>query len=177
MKVLFLDRDGIINVAPPVGEYVVAVSELQWMEGLFAVLRQLAARDFQFVVVTNQRCVARGLVAPAEMEEINGEVYRKFEQEGLTLRKIYVCPHEKGVCQCRKPEPGMVLRAEEEFGIELGRSYLLGDNVSDLEAAHAAQLAGGFLYDPEGDKGFRGFPDFPVEVVVDFAQILDFLLE
>ena len=94
------------------------------------------------VVITNQPVVGRGLCSEDDVQKIHDELIRKLNEENATLDKIYVCFHHpnsgigkyRRVCSCRKPNPGMILQAEQEFNIDLSRSYLVGDKISDIKA-------------------------------------------
>ena len=128
-RAVFLDRDGVLNVPMPLGEWVMKDDDfvLYDVEGE---LQRLVSCGFVLLVVTNQSCIFRKLISSSEMD---GMHQRKMGH--LPISKIYVCPHKPDDgCPCRKPAPGLLLRAKEEFDLDLDGSYLVGDNDVDIEA-------------------------------------------
>lgn len=102
-------------------------------------LRDLAARGYALVVVTNQRGVARGLMSSADLDEVHAALARRCAEAGVPLDGIYACTHERDAgCACRKPAPGLLFRAAEELGLDISRSLLIGDSDRDIEAGRAA---------------------------------------
>ena len=99
----------------------------------------LAARGYRLIVVTNQRGVARGRLTLDDLSAIHRKMGNLLASKGVLLDAIYFCPHELGECACRKPEPGLLLRAFDDFpDLIPGESVLFGDSVSDIEAARRA---------------------------------------
>jgi D-glycero-D-manno-heptose 1,7-bisphosphate phosphatase len=91
------------------------------------------------LVVTNQRGVARGLMSAGDVDAIHARAQRELAAEGARVDAFYVCPHaDEDACGCRKPEPGLILRAAREWGVDLGASFLVGDDLRDVEAARRA---------------------------------------
>ncbi len=131
---IFLDRDGVINENRP--DHITRWDLVQFLPGVFDALRRLAASDYALVVVTNQSAVGRGLMTAQTLHEINDGIVARVRAEGGRIDALYACPHgpDEG-CACRKPKPGMLLQAAEDLGIDLSRSYLVGDAVTDVEAA------------------------------------------
>lgn len=134
---VFLDRDGVLNRAilekgharPPA-----TLNEVEILPGVPEALQALKARGYWLIVVTNQPDVARGRQSRAMVESINALL-----QERLPLDEVLVCYHDDADgCECRKPRPGLVLRAAEQHGIDLARSYMVGDRWRDIEAGQAA---------------------------------------
>jgi D-glycero-D-manno-heptose 1,7-bisphosphate phosphatase len=138
---VFLDRDGVIIENRP--DDVKSWDEVRFLPGAVEALRRLGATGHAVVVVTNQGVVGRGTISLAEATELNRRVIAAIEAGGGRVDAAYLCPHraEDG-CGCRKPAPGMLLRAGADLGLDLGRSYLVGDAVTDLEAARAAGALG-----------------------------------
>ena len=136
-RAVFLDRDGVINVNRQA--YVKSWEEFRFLSGVFEPLRRLARTDFSIVVVSNQSAIGRGLVRRTTVEEINQRMVAEISAEGGRIDAVYYCPHrpEDG-CDCRKPRPGMLLRAALDLSIDLSASYFIGDAVSDVEAGFAA---------------------------------------
>ncbi len=142
---VFVDRDGTLNREV---HYLRRVADLRLLPGTTAAVRRLTEAGFAVVVVTNQSGVARGLIAPATLDAIHATLYRRLAHGGTRLAGLYVCPHHPTVgspplrrrCRCRKPAPGMVERAARELGLDLGRSYCVGDGIGDLGLAAATGL-------------------------------------
>ncbi len=136
MRAVFLDRDGVICENRP--DHVKSWSEFRFLPGALIALRRLAATSFRIVVVTNQAIVQRGTVPAGVVEEIHERMAWNIRRFGGRLDAIYCCPHrpEEG-CPCRKPKPGLLLQAARDLGIQLEGSYLIGDAMTDVEAALA----------------------------------------
>lgn len=135
---LFLDRDGVLNVDHG---YVVQIEDFQPVDGIFDALRPAARRDVPLIVVTNQSGIGRGYFSQAQYDALEAHVIQLFEDEGCPLTAIYHCPHAPGEsCECRKPEPGMLIRAAREHNVDLTRSAMVGDKLSDMEAARRAGI-------------------------------------
>ena len=120
---VFLDRDGVINVNRP---------------GVFEPLRLLAQSNRAIVVVSNQSCIGRGLVDAEVVEAIHRAMVEEISRQGGRVDAVFFCPHrpDEG-CDCRKPQPGLLLRAAQELDLSLTRSYVVGDAITDVEAALA----------------------------------------
>jgi histidinol-phosphate phosphatase family protein len=138
-RAVFLDRDGIINRRPAEHDYVKSWEEFVFLPGVVEVVKALRERGFLIVVVTNQRGVARGLTAIADLEEIHRRMKERLEKENAVIDGIYVCPHcDEDLCDCRKPEPGLLLKAKDDLDIDLSGSYMIGDSPVDIEAGKTA---------------------------------------
>jgi D-glycero-D-manno-heptose 1,7-bisphosphate phosphatase len=130
MRTAFLDRDGTINVKAPEGEYVTSWETFAFLPGAVEAIGLLRERGWRVVVVTNQRGVALGRMSLADVEDIHRRM-----REAAPLDAIYVCPHERASCDCRKPGTGMFLQAQAEFpDIRFEQSVVIGDSDSDMEA-------------------------------------------
>jgi D-glycero-D-manno-heptose 1,7-bisphosphate phosphatase len=139
-RCVFLDRDGVINRKPPEGDYIREWSEFQFLPGIADWIRLFNALGLLVVVVTNQRCVARGLIRSEDLEEIHNNMTRELACAGARIDDVFCCPHEEGACDCRKPKPGMVLAAQRKWNIRLAGSLLIGDSVRDAGLAEACGL-------------------------------------
>ena len=137
-RCFFFDRDGIVNVAPGPG-YVERWADFHLMPGFIPLLRAVRKRGFVAVVVTNQRGIALGRLTRATLDGIHRRLRRRLrETHGLDLLDILYCPHDNDACNCRKPKPGMLLRAARRHGLDLGQSWMVGDSASDVEAGRRA---------------------------------------
>jgi D-glycero-D-manno-heptose 1,7-bisphosphate phosphatase len=133
---LFLDRDGVINANR--ADYVKRWAEFCFLPGALAALRELVTLGWQTVIITNQSAIGRGLVPQASVEQIHRQMIDAIHEAGGHIHGLFYCPHhpEDG-CDCRKPRPGLLLQAQAHLQIDLARSILVGDAVSDLQAAQA----------------------------------------
>lgn len=136
---IFLDRDGVIieNRA----RYVRTWTDVAFMPGALEALALLARTDYAIIVVTNQSAVGRGLITLAQAEQINQAVVRVVEKSLGRIDGVYVCPHAPvDMCDCRKPRPGLLTQAAEDLGLDLSASLMIGDALTDLQAAQAASV-------------------------------------
>jgi D-glycero-D-manno-heptose 1,7-bisphosphate phosphatase len=146
-QAVFLDRDGTITRE---GEWIKHPSALELVPGAGAAIARLSGAGYVVVMFTNQSAVARGLITEAQLEVIHARLAELLAAEGAHLDAIYSCPHHptEGVgpyrveCDCRKPKPGLVLRAAAEMNLDLRRSWCVGDMERDLAAGAAAGLPG-----------------------------------
>jgi D-glycero-D-manno-heptose 1,7-bisphosphate phosphatase len=137
-RVVFLDRDGVIDKAPPLGEWVLRWEEFEFADGALAALRRLRERGFTVVVVTNQSCVGRGLVTRDVVDDINSRMCESVAAAGGEISGVYCCPHtEADGCACRKPKPGLIDRAARELSLSPDRAFLIGDTERDIGAGAA----------------------------------------
>lgn len=142
-KAIFLDRDGTINKY--VG-FLRNINDFELIDGVAEAIRKINESGYLAVVVTNQPVIARGEVSFEELEEIHNKMETLLGKEGAYLDAIYYCPHHphKGYegerpelkidCDCRKPKPGMLLKAAADFNIDLSRSWMVGDGENDIQA-------------------------------------------
>jgi histidinol-phosphate phosphatase family protein len=140
---IFLDRDGAINRKMPEGDYVKEWSEFSFLPGVLEAVRLLKENGFLIVVITNQRCVATGVITEGRLKEIHERMLNEIRKCGGDIDAIYFCPHDvSDRCNCRKPEPGMILRAIKDFRacnmeVDLEKSYAIGDSEKDITSAKA----------------------------------------
>lgn len=135
-RAIFFDRDGTLNVER---NYVHTPREWEWIPGAVEALSRAAALGFRTVIVTNQSGVGRGYYDRGAVESLHAWVAGALAERGVAVGGFYYCPHlEADRCDCRKPAPGMLVRAAKELNIDLSRSYLIGDKMADVDAARAA---------------------------------------
>lgn len=161
---VFLDRDGVLNEDRG---YVHRWEDFSFLPGAIDALRQLQQKGYLLVVITNQSAIARGLCTEADVLALHERMRAFLRERGIELAGIYYCPHHPQgsvsdyaiACACRKPEPGMILRAAQAHGIDLSRSLLVGDKLSDLEAGRAAGIPSLYLVVPPGqDEDLSSLP-------------------
>ncbi len=172
---VFLDRDGTINRKASEGEYVLSADQLVLLDGAAAAIARLRSAGARVVVVTNQRGVALGRMTLDDLASVHGELAARLAGAGAALDAIYACPHERGSCDCRKPAPGMFLRAvEDEPSIDLEGSAMVGDSITDVEAGARLGMTTVLLADPSGRESPKG--PAPDHVAATLAEAADWLL-
>ena len=157
---VFLDRDGVINVDRG---HVHDPANFELIPGAVQACRTLHEAGFKLIVVTNQAGIGRGLYTAAQFHEFTAWIEGVFREAGAPITYTYHCPHHptqglgeyQMICDCRKPAPGMLLRAIREHGIDPHGSFLVGDKQSDIDAASAAGVRG-YLVGEGRDYGSLG---------------------
>ena len=139
---VFLDRDGTLNEKASERDYYVkGPGDLRMLAGAVEAVAALNDAGLRVVLVTNQRGVARGLMTAADVDAVHDALRRELAAAGARLDAVYVCPHEKGVCDCRKPGIGLFVQARDaDPAIDFARSIMVGDAASDIEAGRAAGM-------------------------------------
>lgn len=144
-RAAFLDRDGVLNED---ANYVSHPEEVRWIDGAKAAVKRLNDSGYYVFVVTNQAGIARGYYDVERVNALHSWMQQQLRAEGGHVDAFYFCPHHPeftGVCDCRKPEPGMLHQAMKEWPIVMEHSFLIGDKASDVEAAERAGIKG-FLF-------------------------------
>ncbi len=143
-RAVFLDRDGTLNV---MGDFVTSPEPLELIPGAAQAVKRINESGFLAILITNQPVIARGECTEETLKEIHNKLETLLGEEGAYLDAIYYCPHHpdggypgeipelKIVCDCRKPAPGLILRAVNDFNINLSASYMVGDSWRDIHAA------------------------------------------
>ena len=146
-KAIFLDRDGVIN--KHIG-FLHKSEEFELIPGVIEGIKAINKSGYLAIVVTNQPVIARGECTFEELQKIHDKMETELGKEGAFLDAIYICPHHKDKgfegerpdykfdCDCRKPKPGLLLQAAKDFNIDLSQSYMIGDNVTDVESGKNA---------------------------------------
>jgi len=139
VKVVFLDRDGVINRKAPEGQYITRWEDFEFLSGVEQAIVQLHRAGYVVIVASNQRGVARGFLSLAELEEIHQRMLAHLSAAGTSIDAVYFCPHDlEPPCACRKPAPGMLLQAARDHGIDLSASWIVGDSDIDVQAGKNA---------------------------------------
>jgi histidinol-phosphate phosphatase family protein len=134
-RAVFLDRDGVINRVASEGKYIIRWDEMYLLPGVAEAICLLNASGFLVIVVTNQRCVAKGLITVEDLELLHQKMCGELAAMGAMIDRVYFCPHDmEPPCSCRKPAPGMLLEAARDHNIALHESWMVGDSTSDIKA-------------------------------------------
>lgn len=144
-KALFLDRDGVINVEK---NYVHKIEDFEFIDGIFEVTKYFQDKGYLIIVITNQAGIGRGYYTENDFHILNNWMVNQFRLRGITINKVYYCPYHpkyglgeyKKDSMDRKPNPGMILKAQQEFNINLKQSVLIGDKISDIQAGQRAGI-------------------------------------
>ena len=138
-KTVILDRDGVLNRKPSRAEYVRRWQEFEWLPGAWTALRLLRDGGYRVIIVSNQAGIARGVMTEADLAEIHQRMREEVAAAGGKIEAIYYCPHDWDAdCECRKPKPGMLFQAQHDLNLDLTRTFFVGDDELDGEAADRA---------------------------------------
>lgn len=136
-KVVFLDRDGVINRDSP--NYIKSWTEFDFLPGSIEAIKALTNNGFTTIVITNQSAINRNMMPMEELDYIHYMMKKVVRSQGGEIKDIFFCPHtpEDG-CDCRKPKPGLIFSAQKTYKIDLSISTMVGDTVKDIECARKA---------------------------------------
>jgi D-glycero-D-manno-heptose 1,7-bisphosphate phosphatase len=136
-KVVFLDRDGTINVDS--ADYIKSRSEFEFIPGSIQAIRDLTHNGYTVIIITNQSALARKLVSPEELDAMHAMMCCEVASAGGDITDIFFCPHlpDDG-CECRKPAPGLIDQASQKYDIELADSIMVGDSAKDIACGRNA---------------------------------------
>ncbi len=174
-RVVFLDRDGVVNCPPPKGSWVFSWEEFRFADSSLEALRRLHENGFTVIVITNQSCIGRGLATFEQIEAINRRMAEAVAEAGGRLAGVYMCPHPKDAdCSCRKPKAGLIDQAARELGVRPERAFLIGDSQRDIVAGLARGCTTIFVTTGQGDPAEGSAAH---HVVADLAQAVDLLVK
>ena len=173
---LFLDRDGVIN--KDLG-HVYRIEDFHFLPHVLTSCRQFHEAGYKLVVVTNQAGLAKGYYTTHAFQILSNWMSNVFQEAGAPLSGIYYCPHHpegsisefKGVCMCRKPAPGLFLRAKKELRLDMPNSILVGDKDSDVLAARAAGVRTHYLIGPTDTQDSSSSLDPSVPYISSLLEI------
>ncbi|HTW47987.1 MAG TPA: HAD family hydrolase [Acidobacteriaceae bacterium] len=150
---VFLDRDGVINRKPPEGRYIARWDDFHILPGAEAAIAGLNRSGRRVIVVSNQRGIALGRYTAADVDALHAALQQQLQTHGAHIDAFYFCPHDRNQCDCRKPRPGLFLQAFRDFPeASAANSLLIGDSLSDIEAAHNLGMRSIFIH---GDPATR----------------------
>ncbi len=176
-RALFLDRDGVINVDHG---YVHHTENFEFIDGIFEVARAAFIRGYKVIVVTNQAGIARGYYSEQQFHQLTAWMCKQFLNAGATIEKVYFSPFHpsEGLGEykkddiSRKPNPGMLLQAQNEFNLNLANSILIGDKASDIQAGIAAGVGLNILFTQKPSADLRGLP---YQTISSLLEVMPFL--
>lgn len=130
-KVVFLDRDGVINHDSP--DYIKSWDEFEYLPGSLEAIRLLTQYGYHIILITNQSIINRGMVPQRVLDHTHAQLRRSVAAAGGRIHDIFFCPHRPDEnCSCRKPKPGLILRAAERYDIDPARTVMVGDSAKDI---------------------------------------------
>lgn len=136
-KVVFLDRDGTINRDSP--DYIKSREEFEFLPGSLKAIKELTVDGFTIIVITNQSALPRKLISLEELERLHAMMCKLVQSNEGKIKDIFYCPHmPEDNCDCRKPAPGLILRAQSKYSIDLADAVMVGDSHRDIECGHNA---------------------------------------
>jgi D-beta-D-heptose 7-phosphate kinase/D-beta-D-heptose 1-phosphate adenosyltransferase len=139
VRAVFFDRDGTINVDEP--EYVHEIKHFKFTPQAIAALKKISKTDYKIIIITNQSGIGRGYFKESDLKKLHEWMMSRFKKEGIRIDKIYYCPHgPEEKCSCRKPAAGMVLQAARDFGINISKSWIIGNGQGDIVMGRETNL-------------------------------------
>lgn len=170
-KTIFLDRDGVINKEV---NYLYQISKFEFIDGIFGALLNFQKLNYQIIIITNQSGIAREYYNEKDYQILTNWMLEQFTEKGLKILDVFHCPHDPNSnCECRKPKPGMINKAIKLHGIDINKSWMIGDKETDIQAANSAGIKNtilvksGHLIDEKNSKA-----KFILESIKEAKQII-----
>lgn len=170
--IVFMDRDGVININKP--GYIKSWDEFEFIPGVLDLFRIFHEKEFKVAIITNQSMLARGFSTIQKLNYIHHRMLEEIQKRGGNIEKIYYCPHHPNDnCSCRKPKPGMLLKAKKEMDISFKNSYFIGDSFKDIEAGSNVGCKTILLLNNRIDINEAVVkPNFCIENILDASDII-----
>ena len=163
-KAVFFDRDGIINIEK---NYVYRIEDFEFVPGIFDLMKYFISKQYIIIIITNQAGIARGFYSENDFLNLTKWMLEKFNENDVLITKVYFDPyHPDGIGEYkkesfnRKPNPGMILKAMDEFDIDLSKSILIGDKQSDIDAGINAGIKENVLIEANQKNIFKKFNEY-----------------
>ncbi len=175
-KVVFIDRDGVINVDPM--DYITRWEDFRFEKGALESLKKLTELGYEIIVISNQAGIGDGVYPEASLWDIHEKMLGEFRRHGIRIRSAHYCLHGKEAgCGCRKPETGLFEEAVRGLEFDRSQTYFIGDKVSDVEAGKRFGLRTIFVRtghgrEDEAKLGGRNVPDHIVDALPDAVALL-----
>jgi D,D-heptose 1,7-bisphosphate phosphatase len=177
-KVIFLDRDGVINKDPEHG-YVKSPEEFEFIPGSLSAIKKLDAYGYEIIVISNQAGIAKGLYTEKDLEAVNKKMLSEIEEVGAKISNTYYCIHqEEDNCDCRKPKTGLFRQATEGKNINLENTFFIGDKRTDIEAGKKAGCKTILVLSGKSKKGDQANWNFkPDYIKKDLKEAVKWIIE
>lgn len=171
---LFLDRDGVINIDYG---YIYRIEDFEFIEGIFELCKAAQDLRYKIIIITNQSGIARGYYSEHDFHKLSKWMLNVFSSKSINITDIYFCPYHpkygkskyRKDAHCRKPNPGMIINAALDHNLDLHKSILVGDQLSDIEAGIAAKVAKNILL------SYKGISDANVLSISNLQEIIPML--
>ncbi len=168
MKIIFLDRDGVINTYPGDGRYVTSWGEFHFLPGVKPALKRLFVSGYKIFIISNQAGVAKGIYSRESLGEITNNMLDELKEAGIEISGVYYCLHrEEDNCSCRKPKSGLIERVLREHSIHkdlLSRTFFVGDSMRDIQTGRNAGCRTILVFSgkekPDNQLNWNVQPDF-----------------
>lgn len=172
-RVIFLDRDGVINRDSP--DYIKNWDEFEFLPGSLEAMRLLTQAGFRLIITTNQSIINRGWVPLRVLDHTHAQLRASVERAGGHIHDIFFCPHKPDeACDCRKPKPGMIRKAQRRYDIDLSGAVMIGDSAKDILSGRNAQCGTTILVQTgNGPEAIRELADRGVQPDFIAADLLD----
>lgn len=179
-RTVFIDRDGVINEDSP--DYIKSWAEFHFIPGSLQAIARLTRNGFSVIVITNQSAINRQMVALSELETMHRKLREAVRDKGGRITDIFFCPHRPDErCDCRKPQPGLILAARERYGLDLPSTVMVGDSAKDILAGQAAGCGRTVLVKTgNGTTAAQALEKtgrFPDHVATDLDQAVQWILD
>ena len=180
-KVIFIDRDGVINKDPggwTEHSYVTRWEDFHFLPGVKDALTKLSQNGYDIIVISNQGGVSKSFFSQAALDEITDKMLREIESAGAKIKKVYYCLHQDSDnCDCRKPKTGMFRQAEKELGIRSAGAYFIGDGKTDVDAGKSMGLKTVLVLSGKTPyEDIAGWESKPDHIFKDMAEAVDFIV-
>ena len=138
IKAIFLDRDGVVNKEV---NYLFKIENFEFIDGIFDACLYFQNLGYAIIIVTNQSGIARKYYTENDYQIVTKWMLRQFEDNGIEILNVFHCPHgPESTCECRKPKPGMFLKAKDKHNTDMEKSWMIGDKEVDVIAANSAGI-------------------------------------
>jgi len=182
MKIVFLDRDGVINEFPGNGKYVTKLKEFHFIPGSLDALRILTNEGYTIFVISNQAGVGKGIYTKQKLQHITRNMLRDVKKHGGKIKKVFYCMHRSDHgCDCRKPEIGSIRKGLESMNKSIRtaqKAYFIGDTESDIRAGHNAGCTTIFVLSGREDRRYmRKWEVKPDHIAKDLLEAVDIMTQ
>jgi D-glycero-D-manno-heptose 1,7-bisphosphate phosphatase len=174
MKVIFLDRDNTINDDPG---YLSDPDKVRLLPNVIDGLNLLKKQNFEFIIITNQSGIGRGYFKESEMHQVNQRICELLNMADICIKDIFYCPHtDEDNCNCRKPKPGLILKALEKYpDIEIEKSWIIGDSLRDILAGEVINIKGILIHSK--DQTISDYPKNLIKIVSNLKEAAEYILK
>ncbi len=173
-KIILIDRDGTINEKPEKMNYIKKWDEIVLIDSTLRAMKKLSQMNFEFILISNQAGIGRSILTRKEVNKVNNELKSFLLKEGVNILDWYICPHHwEDNCECRKPKPGLLFKASDDYDLCLANTLFIGDDVRDVYAANYAGAKSAII-GPDFDKCDES-KGLPSKSAYDLDDLIDWI--